>query len=200
MKSAESRVVDISPPIQEPLYQVSNESQGRADPKPLCCDKYGIPWQKLGLLTQVPLLNNNLSPIIDCFDNVLITTVSKDDSEPHNEPGKVLECRVHPSGKHYLLVAWWFERSALEKACSKYEHYLNWKWPSREPFRFVLGCQFDVIDSDTVMVKLPNDGRFCNTMVYGGVHHNHEIFSQVWKRKEELVWQRNLYSMLNRRS
>jgi hypothetical protein len=159
---------------------------------------------------------NNLPSKVGRFDDVMITTVSDEDGEPHNEPGRVLECRVHPSGKQYLLVAWWFNRSMLEKARPKYEHYLNGKWPLKgplkAPFRFILGCQFDVIDSDTVLRKILNDGRFCMTMVYGGVYHKHEIFSLApdtdehlkvigidggsRKREMELVRQQNLHSLL----
>lgn len=76
-------------------------------------------------------------------------------------------------------------------------------------YKFVLGCQFDVIDSNTILQKVMNDGEFCTTMVYGGVYHNHEIFSIApnkgespetsggsRKRKTELVRQQNLYSLL----
>ncbi|OAF60343.1 hypothetical protein VC83_03543 [Pseudogymnoascus destructans] len=202
---------DIYPPIEEPVYQVSNESQGSADPRPRCCDQYDIPWQDLCLVNQIPLLNS-LSSNIGRFDDVIITTVSDDDDEPHNKPGRVLECRVHPSGKQYLLVAWWFNRSMLAKACPKYEHYLTGKWPLKAGFKFILGCQFDVIDSDTVLQKVLNKGYFCTTMVYGGVYHKHEIFSPASdkdenleiigisggsrKRKTELVRQQNLHSLL----
>lgn len=29
------------------------------------------------------------------------------------------------------------------------------------------------------MEKLPDDERFCNTMMYGGIRHNCEIFSDI---------------------
>lgn len=216
MKPTKSRELDdIHPPIEEPVYQISDESQGSADPRPRCCNQYDIPWQDLRLVNQVSLLDS-LSSKIGRFDDVVITTVSDEDGEPHNEPARVLECRVHPSGKQYLLVAWWFDRSMLAKARPKYEHYLNGKWPSegplKAPFTFILGCQFDVIDSDTVLQKVPNNGKFCTTMVYGGVYHKHEIFSLApdkdenlqiigisggsRKRKKELVRQQNLHSLL----
>lgn len=105
---------------------------------------------------------------------------------------------MHPSGKHYLLVAWWFDRSTLAKARPKYKPYLDKKWPLEEPFKYILGCQFDVIDTDTVVAKLPNDERFCKTMVYGGVHHNHKIFSQgISRQKRGLERQPNLTSLLS---
>lgn len=52
-------------------------------------------------------------------------------------------------------------------------------WPAHSPFEFVLGCQFDVITSDTIVSRMLNDSRFCTSMVYGGPAHNHELFSDV---------------------
>ncbi|KFY17819.1 hypothetical protein V492_00375 [Pseudogymnoascus sp. VKM F-4246] len=194
---------DLYPPVEEPVYQVSNESQGSADPRPHCCNPYDIPWQDLRLVNQIPLLSS-LSSKIERFDDIMITTVSKEDSKPHNEPGRVLECRLHPSGKQYLLVAWWHDRSMLAKARHKHKYHLTGKG-----HEFVLGCQFDVIDSNTILQKVVNNGEFCTTMVYGGVYHNHEIFSigpnkgqnleiseGSRKRKTELVRQQNLFSLL----
>ncbi|KFY03894.1 hypothetical protein V490_00060 [Pseudogymnoascus sp. VKM F-3557] len=205
IKPTELREHDnLYPPVEEPVYQVSNESQGTADPRPHCCDPYDIPWQDLRLVNQIPLLSG-LSSEVGLFDDIMITTVSKEDNEPHNEPGRVLECRVHPSGKQYLLVAWWHNRSTLAKARRKHKyHFLTGMG-----YKFVLGCQFDVIDSNTILQKVMNNGEFCTTMVYGGVYHNHEIFSIApnkggspetsggsRKRKTELVRQQNLYSLL----
>lgn len=204
---------DTYPPVEEPVYKISNESQGTADPRPRSCSQDDFPWEDLRLVNQAHL---NSRSSIGRFDDVIITTVSDEDGEPHNEPGRVLECRVHPSGKQYLLVAWWYNRSMLAKARPKYERYLNEKWPLKgplkAPFEFILGCQFDVIDSDTVLRKVLNDGTFCTTMVYGGVYHKHEIFSLApdtdehlkligivggsRKRETDLVRQQNLHSLL----
>lgn len=185
-----------TPPIEEPVYEISKESQGSADPRPYCCDKDGIPLQDLPLLDKVPLLNS-LS-IINRFDNILITAVSDNDEKPRNEPGKVQECREHPSGKHYLLVAWWYDRKTLAKVRPGYWRYLNDKWPLEEPFKYILSCQFDVIDIDTVVARLPNDDRFCKTMVYGGVHHKHKIFSQgISRSRRDLTSHPNPTSLLS---
>lgn len=100
----------------------------------------------------------------------------------------------------------------LAKARPKYEHYLTGKWPLEARFKYILGCQFDVIDSDTVLLKVVCNEIFCTTMVYGGVYHKHEIFSLApdkdqdvenigisggsRNRKMELVRQQNLHSLL----
>ena len=113
------------------------------------------------------------------FDNIMVTLVSTNNGKPHNEPAKVLDCRVHPDGTYFLLVSWWFERRTLSKHLVGFKCYLDRRWPVDAPFKFVLGCHFDVITNDAITEKMPDDERFCNFMVYGGVTHNGELFSDV---------------------
>jgi hypothetical protein len=113
------------------------------------------------------------------FDNIMVTLVSPENGKPHNEPAKVLDCRLHPDCTYFLLVSWWFERRALSKNLVGFKRYLDRSWPADEPFKFVLGCHFDVITNDAITEKMEDDERFCNSMVYGGVNHNCELFSDV---------------------
>ena len=123
------------------------------------------------------------------FDNIMVTLVSPDNGKPHNEPAKVLDCRLHPDGTYFLLVSWWFERRTLSKSLVGFKRYLDRRWPADAPFKFVLGCHFDVITNDSIAEKMVDDERFCNSMVYGGVTHNCELFSDVpdeMERREHL--------------
>ncbi|KFZ24453.1 hypothetical protein V502_01069 [Pseudogymnoascus sp. VKM F-4520 (FW-2644)] len=60
-----------------------------------------------------------------------------------------------------------------------FKRYLERRWPVDAPFKFVLGCHFDVITNDAIAEKMTDDERFCDSMVYGGVTHNCELFSDV---------------------
>jgi hypothetical protein len=90
-----------------------------------------------------------------------------------------LDCRLHPDGTYFLLVSWWFERRALSKNLVGFKRYLDRRWPVDATFKFVLGCHFDVITNDAITEKMTDDEIFCNSMVYGGVTHNFELFSDV---------------------
>jgi hypothetical protein len=129
-------------------------------------------------ITTVPLPEDPAVKI-GGFDNIMVTLVSPENGEPHNNPAKVLECRLHPDGTYFLLVSWWFERRALSKTLVGFKRYLDRRWPADAPFKFVLGCHFDVITNDAITEKMEDDERFCNSMVYGGVTHNCELFSDV---------------------
>lgn len=149
--------------MEKPLYHIPMDLQGSTDTTPQCVDGHYLPWQCLSP-AKAPL-QDDPSTKIDRYDNILITTVSDDNPDPHNECGKVLDCREH-DGTHYIVVAWWVERSQWAKAPN-----FKRKLPSDAPFEFILGGHVDVITSESVVELLPDDGRFCKTVIY----HNNDI-------------------------
>ncbi|KFY20586.1 hypothetical protein V491_03602 [Pseudogymnoascus sp. VKM F-3775] len=168
-----------------PSFSVNSESgdsyddsdEGTVRPVPVPESSGEMPWTDMKITT-VPL---PVDPEVKIggFDNIMVTLVSPDNGKRHNEPAKVLDCRLHPDGTYFLLVSWWFERGTLSKSLVGFKRYLDRRWPVDAPFKFVLGCHFDVITNDSIAEKMVDDERFCNSMVYGGVTHNCELFSDV---------------------
>ncbi|KFZ19607.1 hypothetical protein V501_00619, partial [Pseudogymnoascus sp. VKM F-4519 (FW-2642)] len=176
---------EVPPDIR--LYAVPDHLQGTTRPVPRPENSEEIPWTEMKITT-VPL-PTDLTVKIGRFDNIMVTLVSPDNGKPHNEPAKVLDCRIHPDGTYFLLVSWWFERSTLSKNLVGFKRYLDRRLPVDAPFKFVLGCHFDVITNDAIAEKMTDDERFCDSMVYGGVTHNCELFSDVpdeMERRESL--------------
>ncbi|KAL5350939.1 hypothetical protein ACLOAV_004512 [Pseudogymnoascus australis] len=164
-------------PLDRRLYIVPDHSQGTVRPVPKPVNSQGIPWQDIQI-TMVPLPNDPAVKI-GRFDNIMVTLVSPDNGKRHNEPAKVLDCRLHLDGTYFLLVSWWFGRRTLSKSLVGFKRYLDRRWPVDATFKFVLGCHYDVITSDAVTEKVPDGETFCNSLVYGGVTHNCELFSDV---------------------
>jgi hypothetical protein len=164
-------------PPDKRLYSVPDHLQGTVRPVPRPENSDEMPWTDMQNTT-VPLPEDPAVQI-GGFDNIMVTLVSPENGKPHNEPAKVLDCRLHPDGTYFLLVSWWFERRALSKNLVGFKRYLDRRWPADAPFKFVLGCHFDVITNDAITEKMVDDERFCNSMVYGGVNHNCELFSDV---------------------
>ncbi|ELR08629.1 hypothetical protein VC83_02258 [Pseudogymnoascus destructans] len=164
-------------PPDKRLYAVPDHLQGTVRPVPRPENSDEMPWIDMEITT-VPLPEDPAVKIAG-FDNIMVTLVSPENGNPHNEPAKVLDCRLHPDGTYFLLVSWWFERRALSKNLVGFKRYLDRRWPADAPFKFVLGCHFDVITNDAITEKMEDDERFCNSMVYGGVTHNCELFSDV---------------------
>ncbi|KFY31854.1 hypothetical protein V493_00738 [Pseudogymnoascus sp. VKM F-4281 (FW-2241)] len=159
------------------LYAVPDHLQGTIRPVPRPDNGQEVQWKDMQITT-VPLPEDPTVKI-GGFDNIMVTLVSPDNGKPHNEPAKVLDCRLHPDGTYFLLVSWWFERRTLSKNLVGFKRYLDRRWPMDAPFKFILGCHFDVITNDAIAEKMSDDERFCNSMVYGGVTHNCELFSDV---------------------
>ncbi|OBT72954.1 hypothetical protein VF21_08482 [Pseudogymnoascus sp. 05NY08] len=164
-------------PPDKRLYSVPDHLQGTVRPVPRPENSDEMPWTDMQNTT-VPLTEDPAVQI-GGFDNIMVTLVSPENGKPHNEPAKVLDCRLHPDGTYFLLVSWWFERRALSKNLVGFKRYLDRRWPVDAPFKFVLGCHFDVITNDAITEKMEDDERFCSSMVYGGVNHNCELFSDV---------------------
>ncbi|KAL5346608.1 hypothetical protein ACLOAV_008315 [Pseudogymnoascus australis] len=164
-------------PPDKRLYAVPNHLQGTTRPVPRPENGKEMLWTDMKITTAP--LPDDPAVKIGGFDNIMVTLVSTDNGKPHNEPAKVLDCRVHPDGTYFLLVSWWFERRTLSKNLVGFKSYLDRRWPVDAPFKFVLGCVFDVITNDAIAEKMTDDERFCNSMVYGGVTHNCELFSDV---------------------
>ncbi|KFY13944.1 hypothetical protein V492_02957 [Pseudogymnoascus sp. VKM F-4246] len=158
-------------------YVVPDRLQGTVRPVPRPESSDEMSWTDMKIVT-VPLPGDPAVKI-GGFDNIMVTLVSPDNGKPHNEPAKVLDCRLHPDGTYFLLVSWWFERRTLSKSLVGFKRYLDRRWPVDAPYKFVLGCHFDVITNDTISEKMEDDERFCKSMVYGGVTHNCELFSDV---------------------
>ncbi|KFX86709.1 hypothetical protein V490_08919 [Pseudogymnoascus sp. VKM F-3557] len=176
---------EVPPDIR--LYAVPDHLQGTTRPVPRPENSEEIPWTEMKITT-VPLPTDPTVKI-GRFDNIMVTLVSPDNGKPHNEPAKVLDCRIHPDGTYFLLVSWWFERRTLSKNLVGFKRYLDRRLPVDAPFKFVLGCHFDVITNDAIAEKMTDDERFCDSMVYGGVTHNCELFSDVpdeMERRESL--------------
>ncbi|KFZ15571.1 hypothetical protein V501_02648 [Pseudogymnoascus sp. VKM F-4519 (FW-2642)] len=163
--------------VDEPLYAVPKDLQGTTRPMPKPVNTQDIQWEEMQI-TAVPLLNDRTVQIHG-YDDIMVTLVSSVNKRAHNEPAKVLDCRLHPNGTYFLLVSWYSDRRGLLKSVVGYENNIRSMWPADSPFEFVLGCQFDVITRDTIVSRIVNDGRFCTSMVYGGPTYNHELFSDV---------------------
>ncbi|OBT60206.1 hypothetical protein VE03_10346 [Pseudogymnoascus sp. 23342-1-I1] len=164
-------------PLDKRLYVVPNHLQGTTRPVPRPEKSDEIPWTDMKETT-VPLPDDRAVKI-EGFHNIMVTIISPDNGKPHNEPAKVLDCRLHPDGTYFLLVSWWFDRRTLSKNLVGFKRYLDRRWPVDASFKFVLGCHFDVITNDAIAEKMTDDERFCNSLVYGGVSHNCELFSDV---------------------
>ena len=169
-------------PADKQRYVVPDHLQGTVRPVPKPESSGEMPWTEMKITT-IPLPGDPTVKI-GVFDNIMVTLVSPDNGKPHNEPAKVLDCRFHPDGTYFLLVSWWFERRTLSKTLVGFKHYLDRRWPKDSPFQFILGCHFDVITIESVTEKMADDERFCNSMVYGGVTHNGELFSDVPDKME----------------
>jgi len=158
-----------------PNYDVPPHRQGTCMSVPQPEDRKGLEWRQL--TPSIVPLSSDASVKINGFDTVLILTCA---TPPRTEPAKVLDCRRHPSGKYYLLVAWWFPRPSVAASLRGFKAYLDKHWPPDAPYEYVLGCQFDVVTSEAVVEKVEEDGRFCKTQVHGGHDHlNYELFSDV---------------------
>ncbi|KFY95609.1 hypothetical protein V500_02702 [Pseudogymnoascus sp. VKM F-4518 (FW-2643)] len=166
---------EVPPDVR--LYAVPDHLQGTTRPVPRPDNSQEVQWKDMQITT-VPLPEDPTVKI-GGFDNIMVTLVSPDNGKPHNKPAKVLDCRLHPDGTYFLLVSWWFERRTLSTNLVGFKRYLDRKWPMDAPFKFILGCHFDVITNDAITEKMSDDERFCNSMVYGGVTHNCELFSDV---------------------
>ncbi|KFY03062.1 hypothetical protein O988_01733 [Pseudogymnoascus sp. VKM F-3808] len=90
-------------PVDERLYSVPDHLQGTVRPVPRPINSHGMQWIEMPI-TKVPLPSDPAVKI-GGFDNIMVTLVSPDNGKPHNEPAKVLDCRLHPDGTYFLLVS-----------------------------------------------------------------------------------------------
>ncbi|KFX99927.1 hypothetical protein V490_01578 [Pseudogymnoascus sp. VKM F-3557] len=122
-------------PVDERLGTVPNHLQGTVRPVPRPANSQEMQWIDMPI-TMVPLPTDPAVKI-GGFDNIMVTLVSPENGKPHNEPAKVLDCRLHPDGTYFLLVSWWFERRTLSKILAGFKRYLDRRWSLDAPFEFV---------------------------------------------------------------
>jgi hypothetical protein len=167
-------------------YIVPPRQQGRVGPKPQRINYSQDGWESLERVGEFQLAGK--ATTIKAFDDILVAALCEDGHGVHNDRCRVIECRRY-EGKYYLLVLWWVDRKALAKPFQRTQAYLKEKWPSKAPFKYVLGVHFDIITSDTIVRKFVSTRGFCTTMMYGGKHFNFEMFSDVpkWTIRSDIL-------------
>lgn len=85
------------------------------------------------------------------------------------------------SGEIFMMVAPWWTRDEVKFQLGQFGGgYLNKRWPTSKPWKFMLGAHFEVVPWEALVdrVEARNDPRFCHEMMYGAETLNYEVFGR----------------------